>query len=317
MLDAVFAFDRPLFKRLAHNDTGQAVGHQAGVLIPAAMDSYFPQLGATASAANPAPSLDITADLFDGAAYLGQVTTRYQYQTWGGTRSPERRITGNLTSLRDLAQAHDVLVIERGISDPNRYRLTLIRQGTSAFATLSTRLGNRRFGPVETFDPPSSELETEQALAQITAQEQQPFEPFEASANVVESKTKKVARSRAFQVRLLELYGPKCAVCGGGLSHPKGTIEVEAAHIVPRGLKGADDPRNGLMLCRQHHWAFDYGLFGLDNQHRVIVPTAALALPTNGVLAQYRGKQIRLPQPADLRPSAVSLSWHRTNVLIG
>jgi len=317
MLDSTFAFDRPLFKRLAHNDTGQAVGHQAGVLIPAAMDSYFPQLAATATATNPAPGIDIVADLFDGPTYLDEVTTRYQYQTWGGTRSPERRITGNLTPLRDLAQADDILLIERGIADPNRYRLTLVRQGTDAFAPLSARLGNRRFGPVELADPPSSEIEAEHAFDEITEREQQPFQLFDSAAGLIESKTRKVARSRAFQARLLELYGPSCAVCSAGLTHPKGTIEVEAAHIVPRGLKGADDPRNGMMLCRQHHWAFDYGLFGLDDQLRVIVPTAALALPTNAVLSQYAGQQIRLPQLNALRPSAASIAWHRTNVLLG
>ena len=37
-------FDRPLFKKLAHNDTGMAAGHQAGVVIPTAMDRFFPQL---------------------------------------------------------------------------------------------------------------------------------------------------------------------------------------------------------------------------------------------------------------------------------
>lgn len=317
MLDTSFAFDRPLFKRLAHNDTGQAVGHQAGVLIPSAMDSYFPQLGAMATALNPAPGVDVTADLFDGTTYLGEVITRYQYQTWGGTRSPERRITGNLAPLRDLAQADDILLIERGIPDPDRYRLTLVRQGSPAFTSLSARVGNRRFGPVELSDPPSSEVEAERAFAEITEREQEPFELFDPAADVVESKTKKVARSRAFQARLLELYGPSCAVCGSGLAHPKGTIEVEAAHIVPRGLKGADDPRNGLMLCRQHHWAFDYGLFGLDDQLRVIVPAVALAISANAILGQYAGQQIRLPQPNGLRPSAASIAWHRVHVLLG
>lgn len=317
MFDNAFAYDRPLFKKLAHNDTGQAVGHQAGVVIPAEMDSYFPQLVQAVSAANPAPGVDIIADLFDGNQYLEQVDTRYQYQTWGGTRSPERRITGNLTPLRNLAHRDDVLLIERGVTDPRRYRLTLARQGTPAFTALSQSIGNRRWGPVDRADPPSAETQTLQALEEIENREQGPFQLFDENAGLVESKTKRVARSRAFQVRLLELYGPACAVCGGGLQHPAGRVEVEAAHIVPRGLKGADDARNGLMLCRQHHWALDYGLFGFDVQRRVIVPRAALALAPNATLAAIQGLAIRPPADLLFQPSLESIDWHRTQILVG
>lgn len=316
MIDSAFAFDRPLFKRLAHNDTGQAVGHQAGVLIPKEMDSYFPQLAQVASSAHPAPDVAITADLFDGVVYLDTVQTRYQYQTWGGTRRPERRITSNLSPLRDLARRNDVLLIERGIADPNHYRLTLARRGTSFFTTLAGAIGERRWGPLDKSDPPASEVQTLEALNEITSKEQANFALFEDDAALVLSQTKRVARSRAFQMRLLELYGPICSVCGGGLQHPKGAIEVEAAHIVPRGLKGADDPRNGLMLCRQHHWALDKGLLGLDDQLRVIIPQASLTVGQNAALSPFKGQLLRAPTNVALQPSIKSLGWHRQNIMI-
>jgi hypothetical protein len=40
----------------------------------------------------------------------------------------------------------------------------------------------------------------------------------------------------------------------------------QAAHIVPKNKNGTDDPRNGLTLCRAHHWAFDAGLFTPSNE---------------------------------------------------
>jgi putative restriction endonuclease len=316
MLDSTFAFDRPLFKRLAHNDTGQAVGHQAGVLIPKDMDSYFPQLVQIASAVNPVPSVAIIAELFDGATYLDTVETRYQYQTWGATRSPERRITANLSPMRDLARKDDILLIERGITDPSRYRLTLARRGSALFQTISAVVGTRPWGPLDKADPPSSELQTLDALDEIVIREQAAFTLFEEDAGVVVSKSKRIARSRAFQSRLLDLYGPLCAMCGGGLKHPKGTIEVEAAHIVPRGLKGADDPRNGLMLCRQHHWALDYGLLGIDDQRRVIVPVQTRTIACNAVLNALHEQSLRAPLILELQPTLDSVRWHRENILI-
>ncbi len=32
---------------------------------------------------------------------------------------------------------------------------------------------------------------------------------------------------------------------------------VDAAHILPWGSYDLDVPQNGLILCKQHHWAFD------------------------------------------------------------
>jgi putative restriction endonuclease len=37
-------FDRPMFKRLAPNDTGAAPGHQGGIVIPKDLGPYFPDL---------------------------------------------------------------------------------------------------------------------------------------------------------------------------------------------------------------------------------------------------------------------------------
>lgn len=110
-------FDRPLFKKLAHNDTGQAVGHQAGFLVPKDLEDFFPTLSALVTPLQPTVGENVTAFLFHQNAFLAEVETRYQYQTWGGTRTPERRMTGNLTPLLGLAAQDDYLIIERGIAD--------------------------------------------------------------------------------------------------------------------------------------------------------------------------------------------------------
>lgn len=308
-------FDRPLFKRLAHNDTGQAAGHQAGVVIPKEMDRYFPQLSAKITEINPTASVTISAALFDGDRFLREVETRYQYQTWGGTRSPERRITGNLSALRDLAEQDDILVIERGISDPTRYRLTLLRQGTPKYAEVLSSAAGRRWGPLSSLDRPVMESEVIAAHGQQQAREQTPFELFDAGAEVLESRVKRIARARAFQKRLLDLYGRRCAICGEAYCRSDGKSEAEAAHIVPRRLKGADDARNGLLLCKSHHWAFDYGLLGIGADRKIVVPNSTLLLPTNQSLSHWLGQPIREPNDPALMPSDIALEWHRLNIV--
>src|SRR3546814_1056047 len=77
------------------------------------------------------------------------------------------------------------------------------------------------------------------------------------SSDVCSSDLKRIARSRAFRKAVIAAYGGRCAMCGGGATAPDGRSEIEAAHVIPRGMAGADDVRHGLSLCRLHHWAFD------------------------------------------------------------
>lgn len=304
-------FDRPLFKVLSHNDTGQAAGHQAGFVIPKQLEDYFPQISQNVTALAPAPSVEITASLFDGSTYIEDVTARYQYQTWGGTRSPERRLTNNLSNLRNLAQRDDILLIERGLIDQSHYRLTLVRRNTPTYASLQSTLGGRRWGPLERADPPVKETSILVALTEQSQQENQPFAAFDQQAPTVEHRTTKIARSKAFQRRLQELYAGRCAVCSQALTRHDGKTEAEAAHIVPRSLKGSDDARNGILLCRAHHWAFDNGLIGIADNLTVVVPPGTINLVPNAGLAGFAGQQLATPTNVGLSPHLDAIRWHR------
>ena len=39
---------------------------------------------------------------------------------------------------------------------------------------------------------------------------------------------------------------------------------LDAAHLIDRGLDGTDDLRNGIVLCKNHHAAFDKKLFKIN-----------------------------------------------------
>ena len=308
-------FDRPLFKLLAPNDTAAAVGHQGGILIPSAMDRYFPQLGATISPAHPAAYEPIRAALFIGSLQVGLVSTRYQYQTWGGTRAPERRITGNLGPLRQHAGKDDLFLIERSLSEPDFYRLTLHRVGTPLYNVLIPRTGGRRWGPLDLRDTPVSETAIAEQLVAQEARETGPFELFDGDAVLVETRSTSLARSKAFSKRLLPMYQHRCAVCGRAHRSQHGHFETEAAHIVPRGLKGAADARNGLALCRSHHWAFDKGLFGILPSRHVVVHPLAGAEPDNAHLLAFNGVAVQNPSLLALQPAAEALAWHLQEIV--
>jgi putative restriction endonuclease len=78
-----------------------------------------------------------------------------------------------------------------------------------------------------------------------------------------EGTTRRV-RSQAFSDLVKKAYSERCAICGEARWDAQGRPEVQAAHIYPVEKEGPDDVRNGLALCRFHHWAFDGALIGID-----------------------------------------------------
>jgi putative restriction endonuclease len=77
-----------------------------------------------------------------------------------------------------------------------------------------------------------------------------------------EGTTRRV-RSAVFSALVKRTYSYRCAICGETRKDTRGRAEVQAAHIYPVEREGPDDIRNGLALCRLHHWAFDGALFGV------------------------------------------------------
>lgn len=307
-------FDRPLFKRLSFNDTGGAAGHTGAIVITKQLLPYFPQLTGTATAASPTAERKIRAALFVGNLQVGLVEARYQYQTRGGKRPPEYWLTENLGAIRNPAAKDDFVLIERSLSDPVFYRLTLHKAGTPDFAALLAKVGSRRQGAVDTADTPVPETEVVTSEAEQEARELAPLELFDNTAALHETRTLRVARSQAFKRRLLPLYDFRCAVCGLAHADSGSAWEAEAAHIVPRGLKGADDARNGLTLCRSHHWAFDRGLFGILPTHEIILRPVAAAEPRNAHLLPFAGQILRKPVDLKMMPSSDALAWHLKNI---
>ncbi len=82
------------------------------------------------------------------------------------------------------------------------------------------------------------------------------------------------AESARFRRAVREAYRSTCFVCGlclpplGSHSNPG----VDAAHILPWAQFDLDHVRNGVCLCKLHHWAFDEGLIEIsfNGRHYVV-----------------------------------------------
>jgi hypothetical protein len=123
---------------------------------------------------------------------------------------------------------------------------------------------------------------------------------FVLTEDVPARSTESVARpgQRRFKFRVLQRYGPCCAVCDVRI-----TELLDAAHILPKHRKGTDDPRNGLVLCALHHRAFDRRFFGIEPE------TLAIVYQPNGPSSDALLISRTTLQHLERKPHPEALTW--------
>ncbi|MFN0130459.1 MAG: HNH endonuclease [Verrucomicrobiales bacterium] len=117
------------------------------------------------------------------------------------------------------------------------------------------------------------------------------------------------ARSRGFSRIVVVVYEHQCAACGLRLRLPNGATIVDAAHLIPFSVS-YDDPRNGMALCKNHHWAMDSRLIAPGPDHHWHA-TRHLDDRQEGQrhLLQLAGRPLILPKESAYHPRPDALEW--------
>ncbi|MBL9173802.1 MAG: HNH endonuclease [Verrucomicrobiales bacterium] len=129
----------------------------------------------------------------------------------------------------------------------------------------------------------------------------------------------RIVREARFRLSVVPAYDFTCALTGYRLVTSAAGSIVDAAHIHPFANSRNNDPRNGIALSKNAHWAFDQGLWSLTDDCRVILAKERFreAGPPQLLLASLEGKRILLPKRKELWPDQRYLDWHRRNKLLG
>lgn len=117
-------------------------------------------------------------------------------------------------------------------------------------------------------------------------------------------------RNPAFRRVVTELYDYRCAATGLRVILPGGEAMVEAAHIHPFSEAGDDDPRNGLALSPNMHWAMDRNLIapGPDLRWHVS-PALDKRIPDFKLFVDLEGQRLFAPSEARFSPKRDALEW--------
>lgn len=187
-----------------------------------------------------------------------------------------------------------------------RLGFTVVRPDTEISQRLSAT--ERADVAAEPDAPPMVAVENALAhLVHLTSREPALTEAVAMEATTIVRK----ARSAAFRVAVRRAYDFRCAVCGLRILGPRGEPEVEGAHIYPRSYNGSDDPRNGIALCRHHHWCFDRGMFAIADDYTTIVREGLPDTSDYDGLRALAGRSLTLPIDFRFRPHAIFLKARR------
>jgi putative restriction endonuclease len=119
---------------------------------------------------------------------------------------------------------------------------------------------------------------------------------LEASRKELAQLTRRLKRSPKFVFEVGKRCGWRCAVCAIDLKPL-----LDAAHIRGVADKGSDDPRNGLILCKNHHAAFDANLLSFQ-------PETGAVVVRDGVSVEQLGIDVFVLKD-EIRPHTDALRW--------
>jgi len=171
------------------------------------------------------------------------------------------------------------------------------------FGTYEFKIKTEGFQTPEEFSP-----ELEDILAISNQNEPQ---LTDEGRRVVTTTLNKKERNGVFSKKIKGFYDNSCVVCRKKRFTAAGYPEVEAAHIYPKEKNGSDDFRNGIALCKLHHWAFDNGLIFIDDDLTVRIWDKIQTDGNYEEISKYKNFKILLPNELNYRPHPVFLSAHR------
>jgi putative restriction endonuclease len=119
---------------------------------------------------------------------------------------------------------------------------------------------------------------------------------LEANRTEISQLARRLKRTPRFAFEVGKRCGWRCAVCSMELKSL-----LDAAHVRGVAEKGSDDPRNGLILCKNHHAAFDARLVGFR-------PETGEVVLRHGLSADQLGVSV-ITLSEELQPHIDALRW--------
>jgi putative restriction endonuclease len=128
---------------------------------------------------------------------------------------------------------------------------------------------------------------------------------------------KSYIRNPLFRKTVVFLYGYRCAFCELKILQSSNQVIVDGAHIKPFAKFFDDKIDNGISFCKNHHWAFDQGLFSIGDEYKILISKRFQEeSPFAKSMKEFEDKKLLLPDYEAYFPRLEAVQWHRENVFI-
>lgn len=290
-------------KRLSANDLGATGGHQVGVLVPKAFVSHFPALDSPTRNPRAPVRLMHGGQLFREGNFI-----YYNNRRFGGTRDEYRVTPFRPADYERLgAKVGDILLFKR--VGEAEYEIELIPGPSARAAELRSWSGRQtRSGDFSLSEDTIGDYN--RASEKIEAGD---FSVSDTMGRVKQRRYQDVFRDAVATNFRGQCCVPDCPVDDLRI--------LDATHIRPWSADARSrlDPSNGLLLCKNHHAAFDQGLFTIEQRAgRLVIVVATRTGTASYADADLRPKQRRpLRQRHRYAIGAAYLQFHRNNCFLG
>jgi len=126
---------------------------------------------------------------------------------------------------------------------------------------------------------------------------------------------KSVVRNAFFRKAVVHIYDYRCAFCRLKVTNSLTQNIVDGSHIKPLAKFFDSRIDNGISFCKNHHWAFDHGLFSIDDDYKIIISSDLQEeSPYARPMIAFNDEMILLPSYEKYFPRIEAIQWHRKNV---
>lgn len=254
--------------------------------------------------------------VFHNSKYHGHIAkgTRNEYRLY---------LNSKIDPKRSYFKPNDIVVFNKIEAEQNisLYQILLFRVGDNNYQTLNNMIstsnlsGGHALIKEELSFIESSTLDIE-ALETVIPdevkndiQKRQVILSKDSVENIEKTKGANLFNSVSFRDFVLLGYENKCAITNEAIFYDKLT-NLEAAHIKPKSHSGSFLPCNGIAMSRDIHWAFDKGMFTINEDYSITVHEEL----KNTLLNKYDNKKIKIPTEDFFKPEKNFLQYHKEKV---
>jgi putative restriction endonuclease len=131
--------------------------------------------------------------------------------------------------------------------------------------------------------------------------------------NVIQKKSE---RSRKFVEEVLDAYERKCAICSQSIRIGETLIGIDACHIKPIQHFGLDSIRNGIALCKIHHWGLDRGAISISKEMNLKVSKKLNGNKLDDFFTNFEEKQIFIPRYSEFQLDVNNVLYHEKYIFV-